>query len=656
MFKRPFSLKSQSKVRSSDKRQTWQEIVSSYGKQWAVEACAPAATEDPSAPTTLATTDANANSLGTTTTTSSSDPKLAEQPLADALAQLEVDNEPSQSQLMDWALSKDLEAARFLTHIDEKGVLYSSGDRNQPLWFRTTLPGSPSSSSTVIPTVYTLWKSPDLLPVFYTHSPVLEVLISGADLMLPGLIRPAEGLPEVKSGQLVAIAVADFGAPVAVGYMALPSSEIAANRAAKGKAIYILHTYKDYLWQQGDKSEPPPPSAATNSSQRGVGDSTQPSNTAASATAESHQPEAETTPGKQAPIAAPISPAEMDELLHQCLLQTLKTDLTAEVLAPLLPLSISTLYSAHMTPCQQAQRPLDVKKSTYKKLGKFFKTMDKRGLVKVKEIKGGDTILLSVNRQFKDLVAFEPLRKSKLVGSTGGASASASASHPTADGKKPAAPGDKSPADGGHGDFITLVDVFRPRTALVKFFAQIGQSPQNYYARSELRRVITDYTTKAGLKDPKQPKYLHPNEEFAGLILKANEWARPPQLTHLDAFERVLGETELCHQVTFPDGSVEYRKGKPARVTVSMEKKMGRKVVTKLTGHENYRVNTEPFAKLLQHACAASVTVHELPTKSKTQVFHEILAQGHQEKNVIALLEKENIPRSLIDVVDKTKK
>ncbi|KAF0877140.1 EIF2D factor, partial [Crocuta crocuta] len=55
--------------------------------------------------------------------------------------------------------------------------------------------------------VYTLWSCPDLLPVFTTWPLVLEKLVGGADLMLPGLVVPPAGLPQVQKGDLCAIAL-----------------------------------------------------------------------------------------------------------------------------------------------------------------------------------------------------------------------------------------------------------------------------------------------------------------------------------------------------------------------------------------------------------------------------------------------------------------
>lgn len=55
----------------------------------------------------------------------------------------------------------------------------------RPMFFE--MPGADDSAATfLLPTIYTLWILPDLVPVFTTHSAVLPRLAAGADLMLPG--------------------------------------------------------------------------------------------------------------------------------------------------------------------------------------------------------------------------------------------------------------------------------------------------------------------------------------------------------------------------------------------------------------------------------------------------------------------------------------
>uniref|UniRef100_A0A2K5LGF7 Eukaryotic translation initiation factor 2D n=1 Tax=Cercocebus atys TaxID=9531 RepID=A0A2K5LGF7_CERAT len=100
------------------------------------------------------------------------------------------------------------------------------------------------------PTVYTLWSYPDLLPTFTTWPLVLEKLVGGADLMLPGLVMPPAGLPQVQKGDLCAISLVGNRAPVAIGVAAMSTAEMLTS-GLKGRGFSVLHTYQDHLCPEG---------------------------------------------------------------------------------------------------------------------------------------------------------------------------------------------------------------------------------------------------------------------------------------------------------------------------------------------------------------------------------------------------------------------
>lgn len=68
-------------------------------------------------------------------------------------------------------------------------------------------------------------------------------------------------------GQLVCVTqyyppvdgVLQIGPALAVGHMALAGDRV--GRAEKGKAVNIVHTWKDHLWEMGGKEDPPIPRA-----------------------------------------------------------------------------------------------------------------------------------------------------------------------------------------------------------------------------------------------------------------------------------------------------------------------------------------------------------------------------------------------------------
>ncbi|KAJ2971627.1 hypothetical protein NUW54_g12462 [Trametes sanguinea] len=140
-----------------------------------------------------------------------------------------------------------VQSQKFSTHLEEPGVAYLSPE-GDPLWFTIG-----KGSEELIPTVYTLWKRPDLLPFLSTPAPVVPKLISGADLMIPGVIQHS---PDLVPDQLVSVTQYHRGAigpPLAVGRMAVSSDTLrsAEEKDIKGKAVYVLHTWKDALWGDG---------------------------------------------------------------------------------------------------------------------------------------------------------------------------------------------------------------------------------------------------------------------------------------------------------------------------------------------------------------------------------------------------------------------
>jgi translation initiation factor 2D len=124
----------------------------------------------------------------------------------------------------------------------------------QPLFFE------PTGRGDLFPTVYSLWKAPSLLPAIATHGPVFVRYISrGADLMLPGVVLPQAGpssLGEFLIGQKRAIVIGPASTPVAVGTMALSAKQL-AQQGLHGKALKVLHFYRDHLWALGTKENPP---------------------------------------------------------------------------------------------------------------------------------------------------------------------------------------------------------------------------------------------------------------------------------------------------------------------------------------------------------------------------------------------------------------
>ncbi|XP_054375391.1 eukaryotic translation initiation factor 2D isoform X2 [Pongo abelii] len=135
---------------------------------------------------------------------------------------------------------EELNIVKLYAHKGDAVTVYVSG--GNPILFEL--------EKNLYPTVYTLWSYPDLLPTFTTWPLVLEKLVGGADLMLPGLVMPPAGLPQVQKGDLCAISLVGNRAPVAVGVAAMSTAEMLTS-GLKGRGFSVLHTYQDHLCPEG---------------------------------------------------------------------------------------------------------------------------------------------------------------------------------------------------------------------------------------------------------------------------------------------------------------------------------------------------------------------------------------------------------------------
>lgn len=82
--------------------------------------------------------------------------------------------------------------------------------------------------------------------------------------------------------------------------------------------------------------------------------------------------------------------AEIDAFLRTSFYQALQFKLTPKHPAELLPMAASTLYSNYILPSRPIDvgSEVDVKHSSWKKVAKFFKVMEKSGIIKTKEQRG----------------------------------------------------------------------------------------------------------------------------------------------------------------------------------------------------------------------------------------------------------------------------
>ncbi|XP_004685627.1 PREDICTED: eukaryotic translation initiation factor 2D isoform X1 [Condylura cristata] len=499
------------------------------------------------------------------------------------------------------------------------------------------------------PTVYTLWSYPDLLPTFTTWPLVLEKLMGGADLMLPGLVVPPAGLPQVQKGDLCAIVLVGNRAPVAIAVAAMSTVEMVTS-GLKGRGFSVLHTYQDHLWRSGDKSPPPSiaplaldaPELSDNKGSVQVDSALQGDMRHLTLEGEEENGEVHQICGEKSPLEASEDPKvgsltlgptdsktlqeQMDELLQQCFLHALK----CRVKKADLPLLSSTFLGSHMFSCCPEGRQLDVKKSSYKKLSKFLQHMQQEQIIQVQELSKGVESIVAVDWKHPRITSFvipEPSPTSQTVqeGSR----------------EQPYHPPDIKP-------------LYCVPASMTLLFQASGHKKGSTLEGSEVRSIVIDYAKKNDLVDADNKNLVKLDPILCDCILEKNEQHTVMKLPWDSLLTRCLEKLQPAYQVTFPGQEPIVKKGKICPIDITLAQRAYNKKVTVVRNLEAYGLDPCSVAAVLQQRCQASTTVTPDPgAKDSLQVQ----IQGNQVHHLSRLLlEEYQLPRKHIQGLEKASK
>ncbi|XP_061590804.1 eukaryotic translation initiation factor 2D [Cololabis saira] len=503
------------------------------------------------------------------------------------------------------------------------------------------------------PTVYVLWLRPALLPVFRTWPPVLQKLAGGADLMLPGVVVPSSGLPDVRQGESCAVTVVNNRAPVAVGKAAVSTSEM-RSLGMKGRGVCVLHTYMDYLWAFGDKSGPPSLPDTGSEEQDMNGEEYDISeNEEEVEKCEEQQSSGETLLDQacceELKLADPEedqveisdekeaqnqddqkTPQEtMDALLLQCFLHALKS----KVKKSDLPLLTSTFLRNHMFSCCPSGKQLDIKRSSYKKLSKFLQVMQQQHkLVRVKELTKGVESIVEVEWKHRELRSFRVPEETDV---------------------------EAAPLQDAEEGEITyqppeITILYSVPARLEPLFLDAKKRKGTTMLPAEVRSVITEYVKKNELVHEHNKNYVTINPALCDCLLEKSEYQEVESLKWDDLFSRTLARMQECYQVVFPGQAPIIKKGHIEPVDISVASRGSNKKVTVIKNLEAYGLDPAVIASALQRRVQASTVIQPVPG-TKDRVLVQIQGnQVHQAGNM--LIDHYQIPRKYIQGLDKPPK
>ena len=545
----------------------------------------------------------------------------------------------------------------------------------------------------IYPTVYSLWQNPGLVPLLHTQDFVVEKLKGGADMMVPGLVGGPPWPDLAKKGSVVAIAgLGKDTVPLWIGTCEVDISALGEVRGTKGRAVRGLQWVGDEVWSWssvpgiGGNIEPaaikgwhglsyPRDAGGVTSIGEGIDDlglhdeeddaeddggvaigseqQTGSNGHAAGPGEEDDDEEPETEP-----TTAEVDSAFLGAFLYAA--HSAKKQNQTPNRGFDFPIQPSYLISKMIQPHLKSQSPhYAIKKTSWKNTKKFIKHLDKQGLVKSKDRNGGETVILDIDFDDMQIQNFTPYKLPKPKPSEA-TSATPSSSSSTS-------------TDTSIGQTLNLITVLRPSPKLVP---DLLPSKTHFYTTGQIQTYLKTYLTAnvdltASLTNPRNVKI---NPFIGNSILGTNTTATDTK--HLAASEvprdyllkRVTEDTHLTtpYWTLSPSNSLKWDpehpdpkmpKPKPyplPTVQLTIEKRTGSKLVTRIVGLETFHITPALLAPELQRKCAGSASVGQAMGRKPGEM--EVLVQGDQREIVTVELGKRGVRAAWVEVVDKTKK
>eukprot|EP00071_Canis_lupus_P037439 XP_022270996.1 eukaryotic translation initiation factor 2D isoform X2 [Canis lupus familiaris] len=498
---------------------------------------------------------------------------------------------------------EELNTVKLYAHRGDAVTVYVSG--GNPILFEL--------EKNLYPTVYTLWSYPDLLPTFTTWPLVLEKLVGGADLMLPGLVVPPAGLPQVQKGDLCAITLVgnrrsgDKSSLPSIAPLALDSPDLEKEESITAdpamqedlRCLTLEGEDENGEAQQQMCGRKSLSEASEDSNSRGL------------------NPD---------PTDSRTLQEQMDELLQRCFLHALK----CQVKKADLPLLTSIFLGNHMFSCCPKGRQLDIKKSSYRKLSKFLQQMQQEQIVQVEELSKGVESIVAVDWKHPRITSFvipEPSPTSQTIqeGSR----------------EQPYHPPD-------------IKSLYCVPANMTLLFQESGHKKGSILEGGEVRTIIINYAKKNDLVDANNKNLVKLDPILCDCILEKNEQHTVMKLPWDSLLTRCFEKLQPAYQVSFPGQEPIVKKGKICPIDISLAQRASNKKVTVVRNLEPYGLDPCSVASILQQRCQASTTVTPAPgAKDSLQVQ----IQGNQVHHLSRLLlEEYRLPRKYIQGLEKAPK
>lgn len=457
--------------------------------------------------------------------------------------------------------------------------------------------------------------------------------------------------------------------PLAVGRMALPSDRLEIGGKEKGKAVHIIHTWKDHLWDMGCKVAVPRPTSISSTTT----DETVPHSTDRTDTLEDRSISAVDTlsnltildpPTSATPPTLPsYTPQEVSSLLHLSMLQAISDTIPAS----LFPIPATAFYTNYILPSRSAfpasilppesstdiaqpsgATDITIKTSSHKSLTTFLKTAEKASILTLKAAQKHsqqpELLVTSVNESHPSVAGHHPYETVRDIE------------------KKDARRALREKERRLQGGSLAVRELWKPHQASLNLFEEMGKNTAALYSFTEVKDLVNSYVNSKSLVNAHNQAYINLDQPLATCLSaklagksrnKSAESESTAEFVKRDELtKKILQKMQPWNEVRVGHGDLVRKKGPLTPIQVTMKVRQGRKACTLITGFEPYMVvDAEEMAEELRKVCAGSTSVSPVPGKPANPEL-EVLVQGKQAKAVIEYLTGRGIPKKWIEIVD----
>ncbi|CEM27641.1 unnamed protein product [Vitrella brassicaformis CCMP3155] len=382
----------------------------------------------------------------------------------------------------------------------------------------------------------------------------------------------------------------------------------------------------------------------------------------------------------ESPVTGPppvtLTPDQMDVYLHHCLLEVLKTSVQESQL----PLDASAIYSLMLAAADRVARhkvliealektgiadeavkafllappPLDVKRSSHKKVPKLFTHAAKAKLLTTKEQRGNQ-IITGINKQHPQVTAYTPAPERPKPSAA--AAASSSSSSQQQQGPSSSSAGNANTT----GDMVQVLEFYKPGQRVQPVFAAAGikTGKERFFTIQECREAVNKYVSERLPAEGDKGKSVVLDAILASAAgMKGQDGT---EVAKAELWKKVQNNLDDYFCVVHPGKDhavdpVSIKKGPISKIEVSVEDRSGgRKHTTHVLHLATYHLDEQAVAEYLSRKLACSSSTYELPGKGD-KGGTAVMVQGSAAKQVAELLTTEfKVPRKYIETKDKTK-